>query len=170
MADNVAITAGSGTVIAADDISSVFYQRVKMTWGPDGTANDANLATPLPVSNFQIIGKILDENGNILTVKNAIVEISAASGAQQIVAGVSGKKIRLLGFFLVSDTAVTATFQDDEATPVKLTGGMPLAATGGVGYAAPTGTWIGETTAAADLDLNLGAAATVGGTVVYVEV
>ena len=29
MADNVAITAGSGTSIAADDVSSVFYQKVK---------------------------------------------------------------------------------------------------------------------------------------------
>lgn len=51
MADNVAITAGTGTSVAADDIGSVFYQRVKVTWGPDGTANDADIATgkPLPV-------------------------------------------------------------------------------------------------------------------------
>lgn len=50
MADNVAITAGSGTTIASDDIGSVQYQRVKVTWGADGTANDANATTPLPVS------------------------------------------------------------------------------------------------------------------------
>lgn len=43
MADNVAITAGSGTNIAADDISSVMYQRTKTTLGPDGTAT-ADLA------------------------------------------------------------------------------------------------------------------------------
>jgi hypothetical protein len=51
MADNVAITAGSGTTIAADDISGVLVQRVKTTWGPDGTMNDADVATgkPLPV-------------------------------------------------------------------------------------------------------------------------
>lgn len=41
MADNVAITAGSGTSIAADDITSVFYQRVKLSLGADGTAVDA---------------------------------------------------------------------------------------------------------------------------------
>jgi hypothetical protein len=41
MADNVAVTAGSGTNIAADDISSVFYQRVKLSLGADGTAVDA---------------------------------------------------------------------------------------------------------------------------------
>jgi len=42
MADNVAITAGAGTTIASDDIGSVQYQRVKATWGPDGTANDTD--------------------------------------------------------------------------------------------------------------------------------
>lgn len=41
MADNVAITAGSGTSVAADDIASVFYQRVKLSLGADGTAVDA---------------------------------------------------------------------------------------------------------------------------------
>lgn len=41
MADNVAITAGSGTDIAADDIASVWYQRVKIGLGADGTAVDA---------------------------------------------------------------------------------------------------------------------------------
>lgn len=51
MADNVAITAGAGTSVAADDIGSVFYQRVKLTWGVDGTASDANLTTPLPTQD-----------------------------------------------------------------------------------------------------------------------
>lgn len=38
MADNVSITSGSGTNVAADDIAGVYYQRVKLTLGPDGTA------------------------------------------------------------------------------------------------------------------------------------
>ena len=49
MADNVSITAGSGTSIAADDISSVWYQRVKLSIGADGTAVDASAAAPVPV-------------------------------------------------------------------------------------------------------------------------
>lgn len=40
MADNVAITAGSGTTIAADDIGGVKHQRVKISIGADGTAAD----------------------------------------------------------------------------------------------------------------------------------
>ena len=39
MADNVAITAGSGTNIAADDVASVFYQRIKVDLGGDGAAS-----------------------------------------------------------------------------------------------------------------------------------
>ena len=49
MADNLGYTAGSGTTIAADDISSVFYQRVKLSIGADGTAVDASAAAPVPV-------------------------------------------------------------------------------------------------------------------------
>ena len=40
MADNVPITAGSGTSIATDDIATVHYQRVKPQLGADGAATD----------------------------------------------------------------------------------------------------------------------------------
>lgn len=36
MADNVAITAGAGTSIAADDVSSVYFQKIKLDVGGDG--------------------------------------------------------------------------------------------------------------------------------------
>ena len=49
MADNLAITAGSGTTIAADDISSVYYQRVKSVVGANGVAVD-------PSANKNIAG------------------------------------------------------------------------------------------------------------------
>ena len=44
MADNVAITAGSGTNIAADDVSSVFYQKVKLDVGGDASILDSRTA------------------------------------------------------------------------------------------------------------------------------
>lgn len=49
MADNVAITAGSGTPVATDDVGGVQFQRVKPSWGVDGSAVDASLTSPLPV-------------------------------------------------------------------------------------------------------------------------
>ncbi len=55
MSDNVAITAGSGTTIAADDIGAgVLAQRVKPVWGADGTGNDINATTPLPVQALPV--------------------------------------------------------------------------------------------------------------------
>jgi hypothetical protein len=42
MADNIAITAGSGTTVATDDVSGVHYQRVKLV---NGTLDDATAIT-----------------------------------------------------------------------------------------------------------------------------
>lgn len=50
MADNVTITAGSGTTIAADDIGGVLHQRVKLSQGADGAATDVSSAAPLNVT------------------------------------------------------------------------------------------------------------------------
>jgi hypothetical protein len=49
LADNVEITSGTGTSIAADEISSVKHQRVKVEWGVDGVAVDTSASNPLPV-------------------------------------------------------------------------------------------------------------------------
>lgn len=40
MADNVDITPGTGATVAADDVSGVLYQRVKLAIGADGAAAD----------------------------------------------------------------------------------------------------------------------------------
>lgn len=50
MADNLPISSIPGSSIAADDISSVFYQRMKVSWGVDGSAVDASASNPLPVT------------------------------------------------------------------------------------------------------------------------
>lgn len=68
MADNVAITAGTGTSIAADDISSVFYQRVKISHGADGSATDTSSAAPLPV-------------GTLLKITNVTLSLDTSSYA-----------------------------------------------------------------------------------------
>lgn len=50
MADNVLITQGVGTTIAADDIGGVLHQRVKLSQGADGSATDVSSAAPLNVT------------------------------------------------------------------------------------------------------------------------
>jgi hypothetical protein len=51
MADNVAITPGSGATAAADDIGGVLYQRIKVSHGADGSATDTSEAAPLPTQD-----------------------------------------------------------------------------------------------------------------------
>jgi hypothetical protein len=41
MADNVGYTPGTGATVAADDISGILHQRVKISLGADGSATDA---------------------------------------------------------------------------------------------------------------------------------
>lgn len=50
MADNILVTQGSGTSIAADDIGGVLHQRVKISQGADGVAADVSADAPLQVS------------------------------------------------------------------------------------------------------------------------
>ena len=52
MADNITLDSMSGgSVVAADDISSVFFQRIKLVHGADGVnAGDVSTANGLPVS------------------------------------------------------------------------------------------------------------------------
>lgn len=52
MADNIPITAGSGTTIATDNIAGVNYQRIKLDNGADGVVGgDVCSTNPLPVIN-----------------------------------------------------------------------------------------------------------------------
>jgi hypothetical protein len=48
MADDVAITAGSGTTVATDDIAGRHFQRFKLTLGADGV-NDGDISTANPM-------------------------------------------------------------------------------------------------------------------------
>lgn len=69
MADNVNITEGSGKVIAADDISSVLYQRVKVVIGVDGTnSGDVSASNPIPITGSTTIIGTVAVSGNTTLV------------------------------------------------------------------------------------------------------
>jgi hypothetical protein len=80
MADNVAITQGAGTTIAADDVGGALHQRVKATWGPDGTGNDVDIASgkPLPVQVRSATGLI--PIGEPTDAKSTATDATSASG------------------------------------------------------------------------------------------
>lgn len=82
MADNVAITAGSGTTIAADDIGGILHQRVKLSMGADGSAADAPVG-PGPASSSTLRVALADiSNGDYETVAASQTDQSlGATGA-----------------------------------------------------------------------------------------
>lgn len=118
MADNVAITAGSGTTIGADDISGVLIQRVKNTWGPDGTANDTDVATgkPMPVQLRASTGQTLSDTTGILissTQLSALGQTTASASTPVVIASDQSK---------VAVHGDTASGSSDANSPVKIGG------------------------------------------------
>ncbi|SDC06225.1 hypothetical protein SAMN05216337_1001158 [Bradyrhizobium brasilense] len=105
--------------------------------------------------------------GASLTPKFAKISASA-SGANTVIASVSGKKIRVLEWNVLPHDAVNIKWQSHTAGDI--TGLLELAAKGN-GIARPFNP-VGyfETTAGEALDLNLSSAVAVGGSLVYVEV
>jgi hypothetical protein len=113
MADNITLNAGSGgSTLATDDISGVQYQRVKITYGIDGTATDVSSSNPLPVTidSLAVTGGgvessalrvtiasdstgvlSVDDNGGSITVDNdGTFAVQAAQSGAWNVTNVSG--------------------------------------------------------------------------------
>src|SRR4051812_7536637 len=155
MADNFVTNPGSGgSTFAADDISSVYYPRVKVTWGADGTATDASVAAPVPTQNT-IETNQMTAAGTILTPKFAAISASS-SGNNTLVAAVSAKKVRVLALWLTSNGTVNAKIQDGAGGTDKTGLAYLVVNTGIVLPFSPVG-WL-ETTANTILNLNLSAA------------
>jgi hypothetical protein len=90
MADNVAITPGSGAVVAADDIGGVLYQRVKPVVGGDGEAADVSVANPLPavaprtddlILLLMRVVKLLESNAVVDQQQRQRITLDAIAGA-----------------------------------------------------------------------------------------
>lgn len=59
MADNIGVTAGTGTTVAADDIGGVLHQRIKMVIGADGVSNgDVSAANPMPIVDTDVSNSV----------------------------------------------------------------------------------------------------------------
>lgn len=101
MADNFQTNAGSGgNTYASDDISSVHYPRVKISWGVDGSAVDASATNPFPISDA---GGSLTVDGTV-TVQDGGSTISIDDGAGSIT--VDGT-VSISGTVTVGSHAVT---------------------------------------------------------------
>ncbi len=181
MTDNIALDSGSGgDTLAADDISSVKHQRVKIEHGADGSATDVSTASPLPVElDSQALTAILhaitatinssgmSDGLTALTPKFAIIS-TAVSQTNTLVAAVAGKKIRVLAYAITAETAAGTFRFEDGAAGSALTGVMTIADNAAVVVPFNPVGWF-ETSAATLLNLETVGVAAMGH-LVYVEV
>ncbi|MDB5280924.1 MAG: hypothetical protein JWR61_5879 [Ferruginibacter sp.] len=114
MADNIGITPGSGAVAAADDIGGgVLVQRVKPTWGVDGTATDVTSTTPFPVRE-PVKGSALGKGGGTSSATAQTLITTNASRTCVEVGNGSASGVWLA--FGATATAGTGTYLPSKAT------------------------------------------------------
>lgn len=74
-------TMSGGSVVATDEITSRHFQKMKMTFGADGTATDVSASNPYPVTVISIAAG--DNNiGNVDIVSSALPSGAATSALQ----------------------------------------------------------------------------------------
>lgn len=117
MADNDTIKDGTGAsiTVANDDIGGVKYPRFKMTWGPDGTANDADAATgkPLPIQLRSATGLIpIGEPTDAKSTATDTTSVTGISIWKQISASV---QLMVFGAGLATTAQRTTLASDDPA-------------------------------------------------------
>lgn len=88
MADDVTFqtttlaTPPNGTVVAADVVSGVAYQRTKPVWGVDGSVVDTSASNPLPVvqtgavpAGANVIGHVIADSGSTTAITGNVTVI-----------------------------------------------------------------------------------------------
>lgn len=86
MADNVAITPGTGDTVAADDIGTVKYQRVKITPGADVISEgDVSSTNPLPIGPATLTMRVDDTTtASTVYVGKAVIGTAASAASWRI--------------------------------------------------------------------------------------
>lgn len=81
MADNLTLNAGTGgSTLAADDIGSIFYQRVKPSHGADGSATDTSTAAPLPTHPYPVTSGGESNSHLITAATDNAANVKASAG------------------------------------------------------------------------------------------
>lgn len=134
MADNVPITAGSGTNIASDDIGGVQHQRVKLSLGADGTAVDAVAGAGAVGTGVQRVTLASDDPA----VTNIGATNEPAAGTDTATSGLNGLVKRLLQKFTAftgtfgATTALKSVLHDSSGAAINLATGTAGTPAGGV--------------------------------------
>jgi hypothetical protein len=123
MVDNIPVTPGTGTMIAADDIGGgILAQRVKPVWGPDGTGNDVDVASgkSLPVQLRSATGLIpIGEPTDAANTATDTTSVTGISIWKQISASIQ-TLAGTVGSSKVATKAAAADFADGAIATVGL--------------------------------------------------
>lgn len=151
MADNVAVTAGAGTSIATDDIGGVHYQRVKVSWGADGTGNETSATTPLPIQNAPVTtgGCLINRLVSAATTNATSVKGSAGQ-VYGVIAVNTNSSARYLKLY--NKASAPTVGSDTPVITIALPGSGGVAFSMAQGIAFSTGIAFALTTGAADAD------------------
>jgi len=109
MADNIAITAGTGTTVATDDVSGVHYQRVKLV---DGTLESV-AAIPGDATN----GLRVNTRGGGINITQTPTITAGAYSAKDAVGGLLtfANAVRVSGGSAVLNTVIIKDNDDEKA-------------------------------------------------------
>lgn len=117
MADNVAITPGSGATAAADDIGGVLHQRIKLTLGADGVSDgDVSSTNPIPVRFDQGPEAIISSNGSLQVDATQVNEQSAETLNAPNAALLGDEPVQMVGLHPSYPLPI------DTATPMPIAG------------------------------------------------
>lgn len=181
---SVAITAGTGTDIATDNVSGVGHiQLVRLAIGTTGSASaipaDATYGMDVDVMRMPASARTTDSvaagiqtdallsDTTALTPKFATIT-SSTSGNLTVVAAVTSKKIRVVSLYMVAGGTVSVSTNSSSVGPA-IAGVASLATNTGVVLPFNPVGWF-ETASGASLNLNLSASQVVGGALTYIEV
>ena len=159
MADNITIKDGASAdqIVATDQIAGVHYERNKLSIGDDGFAVDASLTAPVPVAmGAQKVSDFQEVAINCV-----------ASGDNTLVTGTAGQTVRVYGFFLMVNGAVSLKWKDGASTDFHPA--LPFLAQGASWEKDPMGRPWFTTSGGNALVLNLSAGVQVSGRLYYTK-
>lgn len=144
MSDNIPITPGSGKTIAADDIASVYYQRVKIAVGADGEATDLDFGQAVMANSLPVA---IASDQAAVAVDAACLIPNGTQADQRLTVDNTTGGVQFAAFH--ADT--THIFWTSETADVRVTfdGSTPTAANGHVIPAGSSGVWRRELAQAA---------------------
>lgn len=127
MADDIAITPGSGASVATDDVGGRHFQRVKLALGADGTAADAPVgggseatAMRVTLANDSTGVISVDDNGGSITVDGSV----SIAGTPAVTATLAAETTKVIGTVNISAAQTIATVTTVGAV-TSLTNALP---------------------------------------------